>query len=504
MGFKVTSRLPAGLRFYALDTDFGLYSLQVPSERLTAAFIRDLNSIQGVQAVQQCREIVRRKNPNDPLFTAQNYLVTIHAPQFWERSSGGVNRRGDSIVVAVVDDGMDTLHPDLKPNMWYNRNEIPWNGTDDDANGYVDDYRGWNGGDSNNRTFTTQSLYAHGTEVSGIVGATGNNAKGVSGINWQIKLMPLLCYPLNGVDGDLGVIRSMLYALRMKQLYMKTGGKKGAFIMAVNTSVGIDGAFPKEEPIWCSMYDSLGNAGIISSVATTNSNVDVGTVGDIPSLCPSSFTIVVSNTDADDNRMSSGFSTEHVDMAAPGQGAYTTQLNSYNGPNGPYASVSGTSFAAPQVGATVALLCSEVCDSFWTLHKNQPDSAARLLRQWVLKGVDVIPALNGKCATSGRLNIEKARTEMNVWCTAVNQNLRSKSAVYPNPALPGQVIVWNGLLPGINAVKIYSMNGKLVAEETGIHNQIRIPALSPGFYVLQGQSENGIIRTRIFVSELSK
>jgi hypothetical protein len=118
--------------------------------------------------------------------------------------------------------------------MWFNRNEIPWNGADDDGNGYTDDYRGWNGGDSNNRTFTTQSIYAHGTEVAGIMGAAGNNNTGVCGINWQTKLMPLLCYPINGVNGDLGVIRSMLYALRMKKLYMATGGQKGALIMAVN------------------------------------------------------------------------------------------------------------------------------------------------------------------------------------------------------------------------------------------------------------------------------
>ncbi|MEK0421970.1 MAG: hypothetical protein RLZZ161_1821 [Bacteroidota bacterium] len=501
----ISARIPSGTILHCLDSGFGLYQIQVPAERISQEFLRTLNSITGVQAVQQSRTVTRRNNPNDPLFAAQNYLNTIHAPQFWARNTGGVNRRGDTLVVALIDDGMDTMHPDLRLNMWFNRNEISWNGIDDDANGYVDDYRGWNGGDSNNRTFTTQSLYAHGTEVAGIVGAAGNNAKGISGINWQVKLMPLLCYPLNGVDGDLGVIRSMLYALRMKQLYMKTGGQKGACIMAVNMSVGIDGAFPNEEPIWCSMYDSLGNAGIISSLATTNSNVDVGVAGDIPSLCPSPFTIVVNNTDASDNRINSGFSSEHVDMAAPGQGAYTTQLSTYSGPNGPYASVSGTSFAAPQVGAAVALLCAEVCDSFWTLHKNLPDSAARLLRGWILRSVDVIPALSGKCASSGRLNIEKARTEMNLWCTAVNQNLKNQIVIYPNPAAPGQVVIWNGIMPGLATVSLHSMDGRQVAASlTSEGNTISLPYVSPGFYLLQGKSATGVVRTRIFISELPR
>jgi hypothetical protein len=495
---KVTTLTP-------VDKEYGLYRCIIATEKLTPALIREINATDGVLALQKCRPVSRRKQPNDPLYPAQNYLTTIRAPWFWDRNTGGVNRRGDTLVVGMIDDGMDTAHPDLKPNMWFNYNEIPWNGLDDDANGYVDDYRGWNGGDSNNRTFTTQSIFAHGTAVAGIIGAAGNNTKGVSGINWHVKLMPLLCYPINGVNGDLGVIRSMLYALRMKKLYMSTGGKKGAFIMAVNTSVGIDGAFPNEEPIWCSLYDSLGHAGILSSIATTNSNVDVGIAGDIPSLCPSPFTIVVNNTDANDNRMGSGYNKEFVDMAAPGQGVFTTQLNSFIGPNGPYSSVSGTSFAAPQVSAAAALLCAEVCDSFWAVHRNQPDSATRMLRRWILGGVDVVPSLSEKCATEGRLNIEKARTEMNVWCTAVNQNLKIASKVYPNPALPGQVIVWNGILPQLNKVTLYGMDGrKMAGEIMAVANRMQLPELAPGFYVLQGISATGIIRTRIFVSEAAR
>lgn len=488
-----------------VDKDFGLYHCKIPAELFTPGMMRQFNAMDGVIAIQKCRSITRRRQPNDPLFATQQYLTTIRAPWFWDRNTGGVNRRGDTLVVGMIDDGMDTAHPDLKANMWFNRDEIPWNGLDDDGNGYTDDYRGWNGGDSNNRTFTTQSIYAHGTEVAGIMGAVGNNSIGVTGINWKTKLMPLLCYPINGVNGDLGVIRSMLYALRMKKLYMASGGQKGALIMAVNTSVGIDAAFPAEQPIWCSLYDSLGHAGILSSIATTNTNVDIGVVGDIPSLCPSTFTIVVNNTDANDNRINSGFSSQYVDMAAPGQDVYTTQLSSFMGPNGPYSKVSGTSFAAPQVSAAATLLCSEVCDSFWTVHKNLPDSAARLLKSWIIRSVDVIPALSGKCATAGRLNIEKARSEMNVWCTAANQNLRTASKVYPNPAMPGQVIVWNGLLPGITSLTLHSMDGRQVATAKAIeNNKIQLPDLSAGMYLLQGQTKSAVVRTRIFISEGSK
>jgi hypothetical protein len=143
MAHAISARIPSGTTLHCLDSGFGLYQIQVPAERISQEFLRTLNSITGVQAVQQPRRVTRRNNPNDPLFAAQNYLNTIYAPQFWARNTGGVNRRGDTLVVALIDDGMDTMHPDLKPNMWFNRNEISWNGIDDDANGYVDDYRGW-------------------------------------------------------------------------------------------------------------------------------------------------------------------------------------------------------------------------------------------------------------------------------------------------------------------------------------------------------------------------
>jgi hypothetical protein len=139
------------------------------------------------------------------------------------------------------------------------------------------------------------------------------------------------------------------------------------------------------------------------------------------------------------------------------------------------------------------------------VHKHLPDSATRLLKSWILRSVDVIPALSGKCATAGRLNIEKARAEMNEWCTAVNQNLRTASKVYPNPAMPGQVIVWNGLLPGITSLTLHSMDGRQVATAKAIeNNKIQLPDLSAGMYLLQGQTESAVVRTRIFVSEGSK
>ena len=142
----------------------------------------------------QAEHYIQRRSlkPNDPLLTDQQYLDVIQMPLAWEQGLSGVNRYGDTLVVAVVDDGMDTSHPDLRENIWVNRKEIPWNGKDDDNNGYTDDYWGWNGGDSTPIIFNSESIfYGHGTSVAGILGARGNNGIGISGVTWQVKMMPL-------------------------------------------------------------------------------------------------------------------------------------------------------------------------------------------------------------------------------------------------------------------------------------------------------------------------
>lgn len=486
-------------RIMTVDEEFRLYSVSCNDGQRTDMLLTLMRRTRGVSMAQRSMPLVRRRNPDDPLFSRQRFLSTISAPGVWDKFTGGLNRAGDTLVVAFIDDGMDTVHPDLWPNMWFNRHEVPFNRVDDDANGYVDDYRGWNGGDSNARTFTTQSLVAHGTGVAGVMGARGNNARGISGVNWQVKLMPLVCYPINGVDADLGVIRSMLYALRMKRLYMQTSGAKGAMIVAINTSVGIDGAFAGDQPIWCALYDSLGHAGILSSLATSNTNTDVGVTGDIPSLCPSLFTLVVNNTDPDDNRINSGFSAVHVDLAAPGQSVLTTALNTFGGPNGPYNDQSGTSFAAPMVGAAAALLASGACDSFWTLHGRKPDSAVHLLRTWLLAGTKRLSVLEGKCVSGGRLDLQGAWQQMDNWCRTVQPGLGT-TQFFPNPARPGDILTCASLMVPGTSYKIYSHDGRLVHQSAVMNKgQLKLPGLTPGVFFISFNSHKGTVIARILV-----
>ena len=112
----------------------------------------------------------------------------IDAPEAWDLSTGS-----NTIIVAVIDSGVDYSHPDLSANIWSNSDEIPSNGIDDDGNGYIDDIRGWNFWDDNNDPMDGNTHWEtyHGTHCAGIIGAVGNNSVGISGVNWNVKIMPL-------------------------------------------------------------------------------------------------------------------------------------------------------------------------------------------------------------------------------------------------------------------------------------------------------------------------
>lgn len=469
------------------DTHYGTFGAFIlPSKEIVLQKLKETNLFDHVQLTHP---VVKRKVPNDTYLNKQFQFALTKNYNVWENTVGGNDRYGDTIVVAIIDDGLDTSHPDLKENLWYNRNEVPYNGVDDDANGFIDDYIGWNGGDQNPFVFNKESIIdGHGTCVAGVFGARGNNNVGIAGTNWTTKIMPILCYPSDPLgDGELGVIRSMIYAYKMKKLYLESNKAKGANIVAVNMSVGMDNAFADDAPIWCAMYDSLGRVGIISVSAATNRNVDVSVAGDIPTLCGSKYLITVSSSDDMDQHASSGYSKFYVDLAAPGEYVYTTSPNAMGFP---YKEESGTSFASPQVAGAVSLIHSAACKTYLSLLNQNPDSAISLMKDWMLSKVDTNANLMTKTLSGGRLNTLGMWQAMDSWCWKHDgsytnlPNLKMATVkIFPNPN-QGRFTVFSNL-KGETSLQIYDLLGKLIYSNLVFEGNSEIETrLAPGNYVV--------------------
>jgi serine protease len=292
----------------------------------------------------------------------------------------------------------------LVPNLWANWAEIPGNQKDDDGNGFVDDFQGY---DVRNAGSGPGNGGSHGTSVSAIAGARGNNIIGVTGVNWNVKLMPI-----TNVDALTEVVAGYEYALKMRRLYNTSGGKKGAFIVCTNASFGRDNRFPSFFPAWCDAYESLGNEGVLSAGATTNSNSNVDSVGDLPSTCESEYLMVVTNvTSISGNKATqAGFGAKHVDLGAPGDGTVTAE----NGPT--YGTFEGTSAATPHVAGAIALTYSFNCNVVAEDRLSNPAACARRVRDLIMDNVVPNTTLAGITSTGGRLDLGTTLAEVRGLC----------------------------------------------------------------------------------------
>jgi len=211
---------------------------------------------------------LRQAIPDDPDFDEQWQHLNVQATDAWDITTGGQTVLEDDIVVCIIEGG-NLEHVDLQDNAWVNELEIPDNGIDDDENGYIDDYLGWNVASEDDNGVLQGG---HGTSVMGMIGAQGNNTIGVVGINHNVKMMSVAG---ENIFDEASVIEAYDYPMQMRILYEETGGAKGAFVVSTNASWGIDNGDPNDVPIWCAFYDELGANGILNCGATTNNNATV-------------------------------------------------------------------------------------------------------------------------------------------------------------------------------------------------------------------------------------
>jgi hypothetical protein len=399
-----------------LSPRMNIYLLERNTGSSPDEFLLSLQRNENVKLAQFNHRNIKERSliPNDPDFAQQwNMLNTgqqggiagadIDATEAWAINHSNVTACGDTVVVAIIDGMFDLNHEDL--NYFTNRNEIPGNSIDDDGNGYIDDVNGWNIFNNNGDVNSTSLLYAkHSTHCAGIAGAIGNNGKGVAGVCWGAKILPV--YGSSSSESD--VVKAYDYVRTMRLIYNNTFGTKGAYVVATNSSFGVDNGNPSFFPIWCVMYDSMGYVGILSAAATVNSNINVDTDHDMPTECPSNWLITVTNTWPTDNKeYGAGYGKTSIDLGAPGHNIRSTV------PPSNYDIMSGTSMASPHVAGTIAAMYAAACKSLCNKYYEQPDSIALLIKKYILDAAEWNSSLNNITVTNGRLNLYRAITNLN-------------------------------------------------------------------------------------------
>jgi len=380
-GLRVVREVSTPMRTWLLHFDEQLVAQPV--------MLRAVKDHPAVQLAQNNHVVKERVVPNDTEYGQQWHHQNINSETAWDISSGGVTATGDTIVVCIIENA-DLPHPDLIANAWFNHAEIPGNTVDDDGNGYVDDFRGWNTPNGNDEVYGG----GHGTQVAGMIGAVGNNALGVAGATWAVKMMVV---EYGGVQ-EAFVVAAYTYPLVMRRRYNDSNGAQGALVVSTNASWGMNGGDPADAPIWCAMYDTLGAEGVLSCGATANNNVDVDVVGDLPTACASDFLVSVTATDIDDNRTFSAYGLTTIDVGAPGASVRTTSLG------GGYNNANGTSFASPLTAGVIGLLYSAPCTTMMDLVHADPAAGALYVRGKLFEGVDQVGNLLGQTVTGGRIN----------------------------------------------------------------------------------------------------
>lgn len=284
--------------------------------------------------------------PNDPYYSStgtwgQSYpdlwgMKKINMEEAWNEATNSA-----SIVVADIDTGVDRNHEDLKDNMWTNPGETPGNAVDDDGNGYVDDYYGWN---FVNNTGDPMDDHGHGSHTVGTIAGVGNNGTGVVGVNWTAKVMALKFLDNKGSGSLDNGIKGLQYA-----------ADNGARVSSNSWGCGC----PSKAMDDAIKYEH--DKGMITVVAAGNSNSDAIDF----SPAGADYAITVAASDWNDTKPLFSNWGEKIDVAAPGVEILSTRAS--NNPmctsnrtvGTSYCHVSGTSMATPHVAGLATLLLSK-------------------------------------------------------------------------------------------------------------------------------------------------
>lgn len=322
-----------------------------------------------VMTKEQFEVLFNEYSNSDAEVGAQNisYSQTgapVEIPEAWAQMSSTSYKP----TIAVIDTGIDLQHVDLSSALWANTGEIPSNGIDDDGNGFVDDINGWNFVNNNNNP---DDCDGHGTHVAGIIRGTSQDILANPLPAAKIKLMAVKFLDCNGNGTTSAAVQSIYYAVNNGARVLNNSWGGGSYSYSLHEAIA---------------YSYSHQASFVAAAGNSGLNNDVSP------MYPASYNVpniisVSATTDADNLASFSNYGVSKVHLASPGVGIYSTYLNNM------YASLSGTSMAAPFVSGVVAIMAREK----QTMNGYQ-------LKQLILNNVDTKSNLNGVVQTGGRVN----------------------------------------------------------------------------------------------------
>ncbi len=276
------------------------------------------------------------------------------------------------VKVAIIDTGVDWTHPDIAPNIWTNPGEIEGNNVDDDGNGFVDDIHGWN---FINNTPNALDDHSHGTHCAGTIGASGNDGRGIVGVNWNVSIIAVKFLSASGSGTLEDAVEGINYATLVGANVMSNSWGGGGYTQT--------------------MYDAIvksRDAGILFVAAAGNSSNNNDTNPAYPAGYEVDNVLAVAATDNQDKLASfSSYGRTTVHVAAPGVKIYSSVKG------GGYEHYSGTSMATPHVSGIAALLLSA----------NQTMSYTDL-KERIIRTSDPVRGLRRVVAARGRVNVNNA------------------------------------------------------------------------------------------------
>jgi serine protease len=412
------------------------YLLEFTDIAHTEALIKELQLLQGVEYAEKVPLDRFCLTPNDPSFGSQWGLSVINAPTAWNYFSAGSN-----VVIAIVDDAVERTHSDLSPNLWVNPGEIAGNNLDDDNNGYIDDINGYDVASNDNNPNPPSATFDHGTHVAGIASARANNGVGVASIGFSCKLM---------------CIKSTNSATAI------TNGYDGIVYAAVSGAdvINMSWGGPSFSTTGQNVVDFAVSQGCVMIAAAGNDDVS-------SEFYPAAYDDVVSVAATSSNDTKASFSNygTWIDVSAPGNNIYSTEVGNS------YGNKSGTSMASPMVAGLAGLMKS--------LNPNMPNAD---LINCLLTTADNIDALNpGYAGELGSGRIDAAAAMACVATTLANPPVADFAANFTTVNAGGSVTFtdlstynptsWSWSFPGGTPA---SFNGQtppsIVYNTPGIYN----------------------------------